>query len=107
MGTLPFMPPEQARDVRTSTPSTDVFSMGATLYQMLTGRLIRDFSRNLNHAIRQVISEPPVPILNRGVPIPAQLAKTVDRALAMDPDSRFQHASEFQQALRESMSPPS
>ncbi len=100
MGTIPFMPPEQARDVRTCTQTADVFSMGATLYLMLTGRLIRDFSQNFNEAIRQVLSGPPVAILSRGVAIPKSLAAVVDKTLSMEPKGRYPHAGAFRDALR-------
>jgi hypothetical protein len=100
MGTLPFMPPEQARDVRTCKPTADVFSMGATLYLMLTGRLIRDFSKNLNEAIRQVLSESPISILERGVSIPGRLAAVVDKALSIEPQNRYPAAGVFRDALR-------
>ena len=99
MGTLPYMPPEQAIDVRTSKPTADVFSMGATLYQMLSGRTIRDFSAVLNDAIRQVISEPPIRMRKRHPAVPGLLAAVVDRSLKMNPAERFSNAMEFREAL--------
>jgi serine/threonine-protein kinase len=100
MGTLPFMPPEQARDVRTCQPTADVFAMGATLYWMLTGRMIRDFSHIMNDAILQVLSDPPVPLLKRRMNVPHRLATVVDTALGMDPEQRFPDAGALAAAIR-------
>ncbi len=100
MGTLPYMPPEQAIDVRTATPTADVFSMGATLYHVLTGRLIRDFSTRPNEAIRQVVQDPVVPIQERDPSIPDALASVIDGSLSMDPGARYADAAEFRAALQ-------
>jgi len=100
MGTLPFMPPEQARDVRTSQPTADVFAMGATLYWMLTGKAIRDFSRNVNEAVLQVLSEPPIPIRRRDSGLTPQLALVVDKALSPEPSARYAEAGSLAAALR-------
>lgn len=97
---LPFMPPEQARDVRTCQPTADVFAMGATLYWMLTARAIWDFSRNVNDAVLQVSSEPPVSIRTRDSSLTRQLAQVVDKALSVEPKARFPNAGSFAQAIR-------
>ena len=99
MGTLPYMPPEQAIDVRTATPTADVFSMGATLYEMVTGRHVRDFSRVQNEAIRQVVQDPVVPIRERDPAIPDALAAVIDKSVSMDPGARYADARAFKNAL--------
>ncbi|MFQ5472734.1 MAG: serine/threonine-protein kinase [Dehalococcoidia bacterium] len=104
MGTLPYMPPEQVIDVRSAKPSADVFSIGATLYQMLTGRYIRDFRfdhrRHQSEAIRQVVDEPVIPIRSRDRSVPARLAAIIDKSLELDPRDRYTDAREFKAALR-------
>jgi len=100
MGTLPYMPPEQAIDVRTATPTADVFSMGATLYEMVTGRYVRDFSRVQNEAIRQVVQDPVVPVQERDPSIPGALAAVIDKSLSLDPSERFADAEAFKGALQ-------
>jgi serine/threonine-protein kinase len=99
MGTLPYMPPEQVIDVRKATFTADVFSMGAMLYQMLTGQLVRNFSRNQNEAIRQVVQDNTIPIQQRGGSINPKLASVINKSLDLDPNLRYANGGEFKMAL--------
>ena len=99
MGTLPYMPPEQVVDVTTAEPPADVFSMGATLYHMLTGKLIRDFARTQNVMIRQVVQEKVIPIEKRNPRIPMALAHVINKSLHLEPAGRYRDGVEFKEAL--------
>lgn len=99
MGTVPYMPPEQVVDVRTATRPADVFAMAATFYHIATGRVIRDFVRNQNAVIRQMVQERAVPIRERDRSIPRGVAKVIDKALSLDPNARYKDASALKAAL--------
>jgi len=97
MGTVAYMSPEQARgeplDVR-----TDLFSFGAVLYEMLTGR--RAFPGGSTAAtfagiLRETLR--PVTELNREVP--AELARIVEKALEKDRELRYQSAADMRADL--------
>ncbi len=99
MGTLPYMPPEQVVDVRSAEPPADVFSMGATLYQMLTGKLIRQFVPNQNMMIRQVVQDEAIPIEKRDRSMPRPLAKVINRSLSLEQSDRYADGAEFKAVL--------
>ncbi|HEU5383823.1 MAG TPA: serine/threonine protein kinase, partial [Ktedonobacteraceae bacterium] len=97
-GTVPFMPREQLLDYRTVRPGSDVWSMGATCYYLLTGA----YPRN-HHPGRlgwQVVLEgQSVPIRERDARIPLPVAEVIDRSLLLNPADRYQNASEMLEAL--------
>ncbi len=91
VGTVAYMSPEQTRSEVTD-PSTDVWSLGVVLYQMLTStRPFRaDSTPALVHAIRY---DPPLPIEQFRADVPFALRGVVERCLAKHPEDRYQHAS--------------
>ena len=107
VGTPEFMAPEQimARDV---DARTDVYGLGATLYEMLTGRppfgLMKDFGEMVVRQSR----ERPAPINERRelkgrAPIPPGLEVVVMRCLQKSPGERYQSAEELRSALEVSL----
>jgi pSer/pThr/pTyr-binding forkhead associated (FHA) protein len=101
MGTLPYMPPEQVVDVRTATRAADVFSMGATLYHMLTGHYNRNYARNQNVTIRQVVQDKIVPVQDRDRTIPTPLALVINRSQELEPEKRYPDGAALREALVE------
>ena len=98
MGTPAYMSPEQAQGQRVGAPS-DVFSLGAVLYEMLTGR--RAFAGSSDAAVMTAILRDPPPALRAVRPdIPADVEAIVTRALSKDPKDRYSDAG----ALREDLS---
>lgn len=97
-GTFLYMPKEQLTNFKYVKPVSDVWSMGATFYQMLTGELPRDFERGQD-PIQVVLGGGIIPIRQRDSLIPRQLADVVDRALADSISERYQTAAEFRSAL--------
>jgi hypothetical protein len=97
-GTPAYMPPEQARgdSVRVG-PRSDVYSLGAMLFQMITGRL--PFMGSAAEVFSQILREPaPAPSqIHAGVP--ACLDEICLRAMAKDPDDRYATAADFAAAL--------
>jgi hypothetical protein len=93
-GTLYFMPREQLVSFRVVQPASDVWSMGATLYFLLTRQFARDF-RPGQDPLPVILGGGVVPIRARDPRIPEPLAIVVDRALADDLDVRYPTAVEF------------
>lgn len=88
MGTPGYMSPEQALGRPDLDQRTDVYALGALLYAMLAGRppvLADSSSELLKRAIEGRVSP-----LHEVVPVPADLAAVVHRALAREPADRYQ-----------------
>jgi pSer/pThr/pTyr-binding forkhead associated (FHA) protein len=98
-GTPAFMPPEQILNFREAKPPADQYSSAATLYNLLTDRLIYDPAGNLNLLLLMILQEMPVPIRQRREEIPEGLAVIVHRALAREPEQRFDDVQAMRQAL--------
>ena len=99
MGTAQYLSPEQAQGHTIST-SSDLYSIGVILYELLTGAVPFDGDTAVAIAFKQVSAQPPAPsAVNPAVP-PA-LDQIVLRALAKDPADRYGSAEEFIAALRE------
>jgi Tol biopolymer transport system component len=98
LGTVPYTAPEQLEGKETDARS-DIFSFGAVLYEMVTGR--RAFPGESHASVISAImsSQPPVPSSVRPVTPPA-LDRLVQRCLAKDPDARWQSATDVADELR-------
>jgi eukaryotic-like serine/threonine-protein kinase len=97
-GTYQFMPREQLTHFRELRPVSDVWSLGATLYFMLTKRYARDFLPEKD-PLQVILKGGVVPIRNRDPRIPEALAAVVDRAVADKIEDRFSSARELRTAL--------
>ena len=103
LGTPSFMSPEQLQG-RPVTGRSDLFSLGVTLYQLLTGQL--PFRADSMPALMlKIAHEPHPPIRTQRPGLPAGLDEFFDRALAKDPAARFESGAEFAQALRDINAP--
>ena len=97
LGTVGYMAPEQVRG-ETADSRADIFALGATLYEMLTGRRAFHASSAAEtmHAILQV---DPVDPVQTGSSVSPALARTLRRCLEKRPDRRFQSAGDLAFAL--------
>jgi len=103
LGTPSFMSPEQLQG-RPVTGRSDLFSLGVTLYQLLTGQL--PFRADSMPALMlKIAHEPHPPIRTLRPGLPAGVDDFFDRALAKDPADRFALGAEFAQALRDINTP--
>lgn len=98
LGTPYYMSPEQARGDKQLDHRSDLFAAGTMLYQMLTGR--RPFAgENLNQLLYQILRGEITPPRQMNPEIPVALERVLVKALAIEPDQRFQDAETFRAAL--------
>ena len=101
-GTPVFMPREQVTNYKYVKPASDVWSIGATFYNMLTGQHPRDMRRGQDQ-IEVVLNGKIVPIRQRDSNVPRKLAEVIDRALDNDVKARYQTAGEMHKALADAL----
>jgi serine/threonine-protein kinase len=100
LGTPRYMSPEQALGKPNIDDRTDLYSVGAILYALLTGRGPFDHHRGMAEIMAAQVTESAEPPSRRASqPIPADLDAAVLRALEKDPAKRFQSASAFSAEL--------
>jgi serine/threonine protein kinase len=92
-GSLSFMSPEQITGIGLNHQS-DIYSMGAVLYRLLTGH--NTFNAADNYAaINQILNHPPIPIESRRADLPKELCRIVDHALKKNLEDRYPDWKEF------------
>lgn len=93
-----FMSPEQASG-ETPDARSDLYSVGIVGYFLLTGHVPFEYDKPVKVVLAH-ISEPPIPVQNRGPAVPDDLAAIIMKCLEKDPEQRYQTALELQRALQ-------
>jgi serine/threonine-protein kinase len=106
VGTVDYMAPEQARDSSAADIRSDIYSLGCTFYQMLTGQPPFN-DGGIGERIYKHIASDPTDVREFNPDIPASLWTVLRRMLAKHPDDRFQTPTELIQALRSLSEPQS
>lgn len=101
-GTPYFMPREQITNFKYVKPVTDVWSMAAAFYNMLTGKFPYEFTPGRD-PIDVILNEAVVPIRKRDKALPASLATVLDQALVQKAKDRFQTGSELLRAMNSAL----
>ncbi len=104
MGTAAYMSPEQAKGEEVDH-RTDIWSLGAMLYEMLTGD--RPFKKDKEQAlIYAILNDKPTPLSLIRSDIPNYIKKVVEKALAKKLDERYQNMQELIQDVKSSLAAP-
>jgi serine/threonine-protein kinase len=101
LGTAAYLAPEQARGEEAG-PRADLYGLGVVAYQLVSGRLPYEASSLTELALKQQRERPPT--LDALVAaVSPELADAVAKALALDPESRYQTGHEMRKALSDGM----
>jgi len=97
LGTADYLSPEQARG-ETLTASSDLYSLGVVMFEMLTGRPPFVGPTAVSIAMQHASTNPP-PLRQFNANVPPAAEEIVMRTLEKEPEDRFHSAAEMQQAL--------
>jgi eukaryotic-like serine/threonine-protein kinase len=100
LGTPHYMSPEQATAEKTITGRSDIYSLGAVLYEMLTGDPPHTGS-SAQQIIAKIVTEEPGPVTKLRRSVPANVVAAVATSLEKLPADRFESAKAFAEALRD------
>ena len=99
LGTVAYMSPEQAEG-RAIDGRSDLFSLGVVLYEMATGQ--RPFAGDTNLSIlSSILKDTPKSVTDINPAIPPELGRIIRRALAKDPERRYQTAKDLRNDLED------
>jgi serine/threonine-protein kinase len=99
LGTLCYLPPEQIDQAKVADIRADIYSLGATVYDMVAGHAPID-KPNVAEFFKAIRSEVPVSLRKIDKNIPKLLSEIVDKCLVKDPAHRFQTPDELAIAIR-------
>ena len=98
LGTPAYMSPEQVQG-KSADQRSDIWSLGVVLYQMVSGRL--PFPGEAEAAVTYgILNERPEPVTALRSDVPIDLDRVLDKAMAKDPEERYQHVDEMLVDLR-------
>lgn len=115
-GTHQYLPPDQIYDFTNAKPYTDTYSMGITMYNLLTLQFPYNFptketiredfiaGRKSRMALDIILGDDkPIPIQDKVKNIPKELAQVINKSIEKVPTKRFQTANEFKNAIMEAI----
>ena len=103
VGTPTFMAPEQARgNPEEMDERSDVFGLGAILYEIVSGKMPYGQSMNVDYVLARAAAGKIVPIdeATMGIGVSKRIRSIVQKAVAADPNERYQSVVELQDAVR-------
>jgi len=101
LGTPVYMAPEQIKGLSHVDRRSDIYSLGMTLYEMLTGRWPFEPEKNFFVLAKKIVEENFPPPTRFNAAVPKDLAKIVMTALAKKPEQRFQTAEKMLAAIEQ------
>lgn len=98
MGTPDYISPEQIRDARTADTRSDMYSLGCTLYFLLTGSSPFP-ADSVDETLEAHLSNKPVPLAQKRADVPIELSNIVEKMMEKQPADRFRTPVDLIQAL--------
>ncbi|GIW23182.1 MAG: hypothetical protein KatS3mg068_2189 [Candidatus Sericytochromatia bacterium] len=98
LGSVLYISPEQLINAKKVDKRADIYSLGVSLYELLTGKFPYD-GDNVASIISKIMQAIPEPPSKYNKNIPYELDQIVMKAIEKDPDQRYQRASEFAEDL--------
>ncbi len=98
LGSPDYMSPEQAQNADSVDARSDIWSLGAVLYELVTGRRPFD-GGDVTELLHKVVTAEPAPVLDLAPATPASTVAIIERCLAKSPDDRFGDVHELASAL--------
>ena len=93
-----YMSPEQIEEQEVG-PSTDLYALGAVLYEMLTGTRVYE-ADNVHTLMYKILHEKPKPLVDYGIEHAEKIQPVIDQALEKESDQRYPAASDFAAAIQ-------
>ncbi|HMC66165.1 MAG TPA: response regulator [Gemmataceae bacterium] len=107
LGTIDFMPPEQARDSSAVDIRADIYGLGGTLFWCLAGRLPFQPQGDIAQDLAYRLSQPPPSVRTWRSEVPAELDAIISRTMALNPDDRYATPQVVMRALLPFIKPES
>jgi serine/threonine protein kinase len=98
LGSGLYMSPEQMKSSKSVDARADVYALGVSLYEMLTGTQPH-VADNFPDLVMKVNMDPPDPLRRHRPDVPEELAQAIEKSYARKPDDRYASMLEFAQAL--------
>ena len=98
MGTIYYAPPEQLTDAKSVDHRADIYALGCTFFEMLSGRVPFN-GDSLFNIMKQHIEAPRPDVCALNPEVPPEISVVLRKAMAINPTERFQSASEFREAI--------
>jgi serine/threonine protein kinase len=99
VGTLYYMSPEHFKEGAHLTAQTDIFALGAVMYQLITGKPAFQ-GKDVETVVDNIKNKQPIPIQNYRPDAPQELSDLVNKALAKNPADRYTSALAFATAIQ-------
>lgn len=96
-GTMRYMAPERLHGI--TTVASDQYSLGLTMYEMLTGKVVFK-EPGLAPLMRNILEDPPPPPSKFIPDLPRDLDTIVSKAIAFEPEQRYQHVEDLAEDIR-------